>query len=148
MEALLMLAGAGQIGLVLVSPWVLMVMNWKKETLKLRPIFRQLFNTYAAYILTINLCFGSLSLLRPEWLLDGTPLARAVAGFITAYWGVRLLIEFLYYDRTARPPGFIWLLAEWTLIALFTYWTGIYGFISITGGRPWVRICRIPPSPF
>jgi hypothetical protein len=134
MKTFLMLAGVGQIGLALVSPFVLKFLKGEKEIAKLRPIFRNLFLTYAAYILTINICFGVLSLLRPEWLLDGTPLARAVAGFITAYWGIRLSLEFLYYDRSARPPGTLWMLAEWLLVGLFAYLTGVYGYIAVTGG--------------
>jgi len=134
MKTLLILAGVGQIGLALASIAVMRVLKWDKDLSQLRPIFRNIFKTYAAYILAINLCFGALALFKPEWLLDGMPLARALAGFITAYWGVRLLLEFVYYDRSARPPGLFWFLAEWTLVALFTYLTGVYGFIAVTGG--------------
>lgn len=134
MKTFLMLAGFGQISLAIASVAVMRVLKWDKDLAKLRPIFRNIFTTYALYILTINLCFGTLSLFKPEWLLDGMPLARALAGFITVYWGVRLLLEFIYYDRSARPPGLFWFLAEWTLVALFAYLTGVYGFIAVTGG--------------
>ena len=134
MKTILMLAGFGQISLAFASVAVMRVLKWDRDLAKLRPIFRNIFTTYALYILTINLCFGALSLFKPEWLLDGMPLARALAGFITVYWGVRLLLEFIYYDRSARPPGTFWILAEWTLIALFVYLTGVYGLIAITGG--------------
>jgi hypothetical protein len=116
------------------SLFVFKVLKWDNDLVKLRPVFRNIFKTYAAYILTINLCFGALSLFRPQWLLDPIPLAKAVAGFITAYWGVRLFLEFAYYDRSARPPGTFWMLAEWALIGLFAYFTGVYGYIAIIGG--------------
>jgi hypothetical protein len=45
------------------------------------------------------------------------------------------LIQFFYYDRTARPAGALWVLAEWSLVGLFAYLSVVYGFITLTGGR-------------
>ena len=36
----------------------------------LRPLLRQVFWTYAAYIWFTNLCFGLVSALAPHWLLE------------------------------------------------------------------------------
>lgn len=134
MTTLLRLAGCGQIVLALASLAVPKVLDWAKDTKRMRPIVRQLFHTYAVYIWATNLLMGLLSCFHPEWLLDGAPLARAVAGYITLYWGARLLIQFFYYDRSERPPGFQWALAEWSLVGLFACLTAIYGHITLTGG--------------
>jgi hypothetical protein len=109
-------------------------LNWSIDTAKMRPLTRQIFHTYAAYIWVTNVSFGLLSFFHPEWLLDGSPLARALAGFITLYWGARLLIQFFYYDRSARPPGSHWMVSEWSIILLFIYLTGVYGHIAVYGG--------------
>jgi len=134
MMTFLRLAGLGQIALAAGSLAVPYVLKWSKDMAKVRPLTHQIFQTYAVYIWATNLCFGLLSLCHPEWLLTGEPLARAVAGYITLYWGARLLIQFLYYDRSARPPGFRWVLAEWSLVGLFFYLTVVYGYVTATGG--------------
>lgn len=134
MEYLLVFAGWGQIGLAVGSLAVPYVLQWSAEMAKLRPITRQIFRTYSVYIWATNLSFGLLSLIRPEWLLDATPLARVVTSFIALYWGARLLIQFLYYDRSIRPSGTFWTIMEWSLIVLFTYLTTLYGYIGLIRG--------------
>jgi hypothetical protein len=134
MRTFLMLAGLGTLGLTLGSLAVPFVLKWSIDTARMRPLTRQIFQTYAVYIWTTNLAFGLLSFFHPEWLLDGSPLGRALAGFITLYWGARLLIQFLYYDRSARPAGAQWVAAEWSIILLFIYLTGVYGHIAVYGG--------------
>jgi hypothetical protein len=125
---LLRLAGIGQIGLFCASFMIPKILHWKEELAKLMPLTRQVYWTYAAYILTINLCFGVLSLFAPQWLLDKTPLAGAVCAFIATYWGARVIIQFTYYDRSAAPSGAIYKVAEFALVGLFAFCTLVYGY--------------------
>jgi len=134
MRFLLLLAGWGLVGLAAGTLAVPKVLKWSEEMAKVRPLTRQIFRTYSVYIWATNLSFGLLSLFHPQWLLDGTPLAKAVAGFIALYWGGRLGVQFFYYDRSARPAGAQWILAEWSLILLFAYLTGLFGYIAVAGG--------------
>jgi hypothetical protein len=119
MERLIVLAGIGQLTLALVSLVIPRVLDWREETAKLRPLTRQVFWTYAAYIWGSHVAFGLLSVLAPGALLDGSLLARCVTGFIAAWWGVRLTLHFTSFDRSARPPGVIYVLAEIGLVTLF-----------------------------
>src|SRR5437899_1148525 len=96
-------AGAGQLVLIVASLAIPRVLRWREETAKLRPLTRQVFWTYAIYIWATNLSFGLVSTFAPHWLLDGSGLAGAVTGFITAYWAGRLLIQFTYFDRSDAP---------------------------------------------
>jgi len=127
---LLVLAGIGQIVLILGSLAIPKVLGWKEDTSKLKNLTRQVFWTYAAYIWTINLCFGLLSTFAPHWLLDGSPLAGAVAAFICAYWLARVLIQFLYFDNSEAPQGAIFKLAEFGLVGLFIILTLVYGAVA------------------
>lgn len=127
---LLMAAGAGQVGLFCASFMIPKLLRWKEELAKLRPLTRQVYWTYAAYILVINLCFGLLSLLTPHLLMDKSPLAGAVAGFIAAYWGARVIIQLTYYDRGDAPPGAVFKLLEAALVLLFVYLTLVYGYVA------------------
>src|SRR5262245_6194992 len=109
------------------------LLHWREEVSKLRRLTRNVVTTYAFYILGTNLAFGLLSTLKPEWLLHGSGLARAVAAFISLYWGVRLLLQFAYYDRTDAPLGLGFRIAEGALATLFLFWTCVYGFVAVRG---------------
>jgi hypothetical protein len=89
---------------------------------------RQVFWTYAAYIWATNLSFGLLSALAPCWLLDRSPLAAVVSGFIAVYWAARLVIQFAWFDRGGLPSGWAVRLAEAALVGLFAFLTAVYGW--------------------
>jgi hypothetical protein len=133
-KILLVLAGVGQLALALGSLALPRVLRWGDDTAKLRPLTRQVFWTYATYIWVTNVCFGLLSTIAPEALLDGGVLTRAVNAYITAYWGARLLVQFIYFDRSEAPDGFIYKLGEVALVSLFVYLTAVYGYLAVIGG--------------
>lgn len=133
MRTLLILAGWGQIALALASLAIPRVLRWREDTAKLRTLTRQVFWTYAAYIWAAHVCFGTLSALAPDQLLDHSPLARAVSGFIAAWWSARVLIQVLWFDRSAAPPGALTKLAEAALVLLFLFLAGVYGWIAVAG---------------
>ena len=87
---------------------------------------RQVFWTYALYILGTNMAMGLLTILGVGELLNGTLLAKAVCGFAAAWWGGRVLIQFVYFDRSDTPPGRKYALAEISLVALFVFLAGTY----------------------
>ncbi|HEV8583055.1 MAG TPA: hypothetical protein VGX68_28640 [Thermoanaerobaculia bacterium] len=131
-RALLVAAGLGQLALAAASLAIPFVLGWREETARLGPLTRQIFWTYAGYIWSFHVCFGLLSLLAPEWLLDRTPLAAAVCGFIAAYWAVRLILQFTWIDRSGAPRGPRFIVAEAALVTLFVSLVAIYGFALIT----------------
>jgi hypothetical protein len=132
LTVLLILAGLGQLALALASLAIPRILRWRDDTAKLRPLTRQVFWTYAAYIWLTNLCFGVLSAAAPDWLLERTPLARVVAGYITAYWGARLVIQFFYFDRSSAPPGALYKIAEGALVGLFLFLTAVYAYTAVS----------------
>jgi hypothetical protein len=119
-------AGIGQLILALASLMIPGVLNWKRDLEKLRPLTRQVFWTYAGYIWFTNVSFGLVSTGIPGALLDASPLAACVTGFITLYWGARCAIQWFYYDRSEAPGGWAIRLAETTLNLLFVLLTGVY----------------------
>ena len=132
MKVLLILAGLGQLALALGSLALPRILRWSDDTAKLRPLTRQVFWTYAAYIWVTNICFGVVSAFAPHWLLDRSPLARAVAGYIAAYWGARVLVQFLYFDRSEAPPGAFYKMAEVALVGLFLFLIAVYGYAAVS----------------
>jgi hypothetical protein len=126
-HGLLVGAGVAQLVLVVASLAIPRLLNWKDDLAKLRPLTRQVFWTYAAYIWVTNLSFGLVSTVTPGLLLDRSPLARLVCGFITAYWASRLVIQFAYFDRSDAPQRWIFALGEMALVTLFIGLSIIYG---------------------
>lgn len=139
MEHFILLAGVGQLILILASLAIPRVLGWREDVARLRPLTRQVFWTYAGYIWTTNLCFGLLSTLAPHWLLDRSPLAACVTAFIALYWGARVVLQFTYFDRSGVPHGRLARLAEAGLVGLFITLTVIYGtaaFLNLRGDAP------------
>lgn len=126
LESFLLLAGGGQLALAAVSLAIPRVLGWRQETARLAPLTRRVFWLYAAYIWGFNVSFGLLSLLAPGWLVDGSPLAASVSAFIALYWGVRLVAQFAWFERSAVPQGARYRLAEVALTLLFVYLTLVY----------------------
>jgi hypothetical protein len=130
-RTVLILAGLGQIALIVASLAIPRVLEWPRELAGLKPLLRQMFWVYSAYIWGTNLSFGLLSTFAPGLLLDGSPLAGCVAAFIAVYWGARVVIQFAYFDRSGAPQGRIFVLAEVALVALFVALTLVYGGIAV-----------------
>lgn len=125
-QAFVYFAGLAQIALVLGSLAIPKVLNWKMELKKVQTLIKQMFWTYAAYILVINLSFGLLSVFAYQDLTNGSLLASVICGFIAIYWLSRLLIQFFYFDRKDFPSGRWNKLAEVILVAMFLYLSIIY----------------------
>ena len=129
-EILVIIAGIGQLGVALSSLVLPRILGWREEVARLEPLTAQVFWTYAGYILGTNVFFGLLSILAPAWLTDGEPLARTLCGFITLYWGVRVLIQLFAYGKT-RPKGRFYAVASACFTLLFAYLTVVYGGVAL-----------------
>ncbi|MBK8096090.1 MAG: hypothetical protein IPK26_03235 [Planctomycetes bacterium] len=130
MRTLLILVGTGQIVLVIGSLWLPRVLRWPQQLSRLEPLTRRIFWVYAGYILATNLCLGSLSVAAPELLLTRTPLARLVAGYAAGYWGVRLILQFVWF-RKAAPKGLGYALADGAVTIGFAACTMVYGALAL-----------------
>ncbi|WP_448698680.1 hypothetical protein ACFGVR_17630 [Mucilaginibacter sp. AW1-3] len=125
-QQLIFLAGVGQLCLVTGSVFIPRILNWRAELTKVQPIIKKMFWVYAFYILTINLCFGLVSVFAYADMTNGSKLATLVTGFIAVYWISRLLIQFLVLDRTSFPKG-LWLrIGETALVTLFVFLAAVY----------------------
>ena len=125
---ILQLAGLAQIALVAGSLAIPKVLKWDAELAKVQLLIKQMFWTYAAYILVINLCFGLISFFVAGDLLNGSRLAMLVTGFIAVYWISRVLIQFFYFDRSSFPTGRLNKIAEIVLVALFIILSIVYSW--------------------
>lgn len=125
-KTLIFLCGIGHIVLSIASTVIPKVLNWRYELVKLPLLLRQMFWTYAAYILVINFCFGIVSIVGIEELLNHSFLAKSITLFIGMYWFARVVIQFVYFDKTDAPKGFFFILGEIGLVGLFIAFTVVY----------------------
>ncbi|TWR26194.1 hypothetical protein FPZ42_11240 [Mucilaginibacter achroorhodeus] len=128
LQEVVKLAGVGQLLLATVSLIVPKVFKWPQELSKVQPMIKKLFWVYAVYILVINSSFGLLSVTMSGQLINATPLACAVTGFIAVYWISRLAIQFLYFDRTNFPKGVWPLIKEMVLVTAFVFFSIVYSY--------------------
>jgi len=127
-EKLIIGAGLGQLVLVVAGACVPFALNWKKSLAPLDPLNRQLFMTYGGYIIGANIFFAILCLGDPSALADGSFLAKALSVYLTLYWLVRIVLNFVYFDRSYAPPTWWATAGENLLLLIFTYLVGVYGY--------------------
>ena len=131
LRQIIFLAGLAQVALAFRSLTIPHILKWRTELAKVNPLVRQMFWTYAGYILVINLCFGLVSMFCSADLVNGSNLASLVTGFIAVYWISRILVQFLYFDRTAFPIGFWFRAGEILLVSLFALLGVIYSWATL-----------------
>ena len=125
---IIQLAGLAHILLALGSFMIPKLLNWKDDLLKVSTIIRQMFWTYAGYILAINVFFGIVSILFPHELVDGSGLAKSMTILIFLYWFARLVIQFTYFDKSDLPSEGIYRFGEIGLIFIFVFFSVVYGW--------------------
>ena len=136
-HGLLVGAGVAQLILVVASLAIPRLLDWKGDLAKLRPLTRQVFWTYAGYIWVTNLSFGLLSTMAPQLLLDRSPLAEFVCGFIAGLLGGEGGDPVGYFDRTDVPKGRFFVLGETALVTLFAGLTVVYGGLVARAFGAW-----------
>ena len=127
LKALIIISGIGHICLATGSLVIPKMLNWHAALKDVPTLIRQIFWTYAGYIFSINLFFGVISILFVDELLSGSGLANALLILITLYWLSRIIIQFVYFDKTGVPAGFWYRAGEIMLVALFAMFTLVYG---------------------
>ena len=96
---ILMLAGALQLAVAAANVPLAWILRFGREDRRLRPIVRQIHRVHHAYVVGLLVVFGAVSLAFPEELTGGGGLGRFLSGVLALFWGGRLAVQRLYYDR-------------------------------------------------
>jgi hypothetical protein len=136
-EQLVFWCGIGHVGLCIGSLYIPKALRWEKHLQHLQPLLREMFWTYAGYILVLNFSFGMLSIFGSYELLDGSFLARSITFFIGLYWLMRIGLQFFYFDRSEAPTGLAYTLGEIALMVLFSAFTLTY-LIAFFFNNRWI----------
>lgn len=131
LKILIILCGIGHIALGVGSLLIPKLLNWKESLSSVPLLIRQMFWTYAGYILSINIFFGIISILFPDELLSGSLLGKSLLILIVLYWGTRIIIQFTYFDKKDIPQKGIYKVGEILLNTLFFSFTAVYTWALI-----------------
>lgn len=101
MKTLILLGSAIQLSILIASALTPRALDWKSALAPLPDMLRRLFWVYGAFIVLVIIGFGVLSAAFATEIAAGEPLARALAAFITVFWGARLAVQLFVFD--ARP---------------------------------------------
>lgn len=136
-QQLIFWSGIAHFALCAGSLFIPKVLQWQMHLKNLQPLLRQMFWTYAAYILVINCCFGIISVFGSYELLDHSFLAKSITLFIGVYWLTRIFIQFFYFDRSEMPKGLLYTLGELALLGLFVIFALTY-LIAFSFNNGWI----------
>ena len=131
LENLILVGGLLHAATLIGSAQVPREMKFKEELPKLNPLLRHWVLTAGGYIVLNILAFAVLAIFYRHELASGSPLARAVCGYIAIFWGIRLVIQLFVFD--ARPYLRNWFLTIGFhgLTAVFAYHTIVFGWAAI-----------------
>jgi len=133
---ILKLSACSYLGLLAAGLVMPGVVGLRRHLLVLPTFIRQLFWVYYAFIGLSLICFGLGTFFLAEQLASGTPLARAVCGFLALFWSVRLVAGTFVFDL--RP----YLTNHWRRAGLmaanlvFACLPVIYGWVALKGVSP------------
>lgn len=116
-------AGLGHFALCAASSHIPKALGLKQQIAGLSPLTRQLVVMQAGYTFMLVFVIGVLSIAAPGLLLDATPLAACVSGFLFAFWSSRAVLQLTYVDKTDRPPGLKYKFAVWAFPAMFLFFS-------------------------
>jgi hypothetical protein len=101
MTALLVAAGAAQLGVAVGNLFLAKTLRLDAEFATLSPLARDIARAHHAYIVGVLAAFGLLCLVFPRALLDGALGAYLSAG-LALFWGARLWLQLFRYDAETR----------------------------------------------
>jgi hypothetical protein len=133
---LLQLASFTYLGLILAGFLMPRVVNLADHLRPLPPFIRRLFWVYYAFIGLCLLSFGVGTFAFAHELASGTPLARALCGFLALFWTMRWFAGAFLFDLSP------YLTSAWRRAGLlaanlvFAILPPIYAWAAWKGGAP------------
>ena len=134
LTTLLLVGGLLHLGITSAGLVMTLVLDWRRNLSPLCALTRHIIWTHGAFVLLTIVAFGVVSLAFPAALASGEPLARAVCGFIAAFWAIRLFIGFFLFDAKPHLTRRSLKLGYHGLTVVFAFFVLCYGAAAV-GGR-------------
>jgi hypothetical protein len=130
LPTLIFISGILHFGTLLASATVPQVLDWKGELRKLDGLSRQLIWVHGLFIVLTIIGFGMLTSFFSTDLAAGTPLARAVCGFIAFFWSARLFIQFFVFDAKPFLKNAFFKIGYHSLTLVFVYQAVVLSWVA------------------
>jgi uncharacterized membrane protein YhaH (DUF805 family) len=129
---LILLAGIGQLSVLIASALVPIRLNWQREFQSLSKLHRQMYWVYGGYVVMSIVAFALISIFNSQELAAGDSLARAFCLYVALFWGVRLVLQGVL---DVKPHLVTWWLKAGyhSLTLLFLFFTLLYGWSAVHG---------------
>ncbi|MDX1946841.1 MAG: hypothetical protein SFU86_15675 [Pirellulaceae bacterium] len=121
----LLLAGLGQLSVLVASALVPIRLRWQTELAVLPKLHRQMYWTYGGYVVLAIVGLGLISVLNSRELAAGSGLARSFCAFAAVFWGIRLSLQAVFDVREHLTAWWLWA-GEVLLTFLFASFTVVY----------------------
>lgn len=131
---LLKIAGLLHLGLLCAGLMMPRVVGLKTHVSNLPPFIGHLFWVYYTFIGTCLIGFGLVTYLMAEQLAGGTLLAKAVLGFFTLFWTIRLSAAAFVFDVKPYLTSKLMRLGYWCTNLVFAYLLAVYALAWWKGG--------------
>jgi hypothetical protein len=122
---LIMIAGAGQLSVLVASALVPIRLKWKTQFQVLPRLLRQMYWVYGGYVVLSIISLGLICLFNSAELASGSRLARSVCAYLAVFWGIRLSLQAVL-DVKEHLTAWWLVLGECILTVLFLYFTAVF----------------------
>jgi hypothetical protein len=126
----ILLAGAGQLSVLIASSLVPIRLRWKTELGVLPRLHRQMYWVYGAYVVLAIVSFGLLSLFNAREMASGSGLARGLCSYIAVFWTGRICLQPVF-DVKEHLTAWWLRLGYHTLTVVFALFALIYGYAAL-----------------
>ena len=131
MTDLIFVAGLLHFGVLIASALVPQALDWRRDLAAVAPLTRRLVWVYGGYIVGNIVFFGVLALSLPAVLASGTPLARAICGFIALFWTVRLTLQYRVLYARELVRGLVLTAGYHGLTLIFAFFAVVFGSAAL-----------------
>jgi len=123
----LRIVGLLMAGLVVLNLFVPRRFRWRDELSRVSLLNRQIFEVHAIFlVLTLGL-ISALLLTSADALLEHTRLARALLIGLTLFWGLRMLVQWVYYSPAVWRGHRFHTAMHYAFSAMWIYVTAVFG---------------------
>ena len=102
LQSSIQLAGALQLITAAANFFLPAKLHYRENLAKVSPIIRQIFTVHSIYIVLVLVGLGLICLLFPNDLCGASALGRFLCGFLAIFWGLRVVLQFCYYDSAVK----------------------------------------------
>jgi len=104
-QSALQLAGVCQLAIAVANFFLPAKLHYRENLLKVSIIVRQIFIVHSIFIILVLVGMGGICLLFPQDLCGASTLGKFLCGFMALFWGLRVVLQFGYYDATIKKEN-------------------------------------------